>query len=303
MISLTALAENWEHFFHAQVPAAPLALFRILCGLLLLINAVLLRPVLEEFCADHGLVDSLVWRQSPHASDLCLFRWLPASKRNLQLVIAVHMAGCCCFLLGWHFQLSAAVVFVTLVSLHHRNPWCLSSADSLLRLITLICCLSPSPAACCSIDALLSPPSADSIDAWQQQLLRILICVVYLRTVYWKLHGPLWRDGSAVWYPLWADAWVRFRPPRLFLQPVLIRSATWGVLLLEFSLAVGLWISECRTPLLVAGITMHLLFDLVLNLQCFSWIMICSLLLFLSPSEANALLQLCWPGDLLLSMV
>lgn len=303
MISLSVLAEYWDHFFHAQVSAAPLALFRILCGLLLLINALLLRPVVAEFCGDHGLVDGQVWRQSPQAAALCLFRLLPASSRNLNLVLGLHIAGCCCFLLGWHFQLSAAIVFVTLVSLHHRNPWCLSSADSLLRLITLICCLSPAPAACCSIDSLLSPHTAVSIDAWQQQLLRILICVVYLRTVCWKLHGPLWRDGSAVWYPLWAEAWVRFRPPRLLLQPTLIRSATWGVLLLELTLAIGLWISECRVPLLVAGITMHLLFDLVLNLQCFSWIMICGLLLFLSPDEAATLLQLCWPEQLLLSTV
>lgn len=38
---------------------------------------------------------------------------------------------------------------------------------------------------------------------------------------------------------------------------------------------------ELRFPLLISGILLHLVFELVLNLQLFSWIMICSLLLFL----------------------
>jgi len=104
---------------------------------------------------------------------------------------------------------------------------------------------------------------------------------IVLRPVAWKLSGPCWRDGSAASYPLWVDAFVRWRPPQWPLRPALIQVASWGTLAEETILGVGLCVQELRFPLRISGILLHLVFELVLNLQLFSWIMICSLLLFL----------------------
>jgi hypothetical protein len=71
----------------------------------------------------------------------------------------------------------------------------------------------------------------------------------------------------------------------------LIRAATWGTLAEEAVLGAGLWVQELRMPLLISGILLHLVFELVLNLQLFSWIMICSLLLFLEPIVLQSWLQ------------
>jgi hypothetical protein len=78
------------------------------------------------------------------------------------------------------------------------------------------------------------------------------------------------------------------------LHPRLLRLATWGTLCEETALGLGLWIHELRFPLLVTGVVLHLIFDLILNLQLFSWIMIISLLLFLSPAEAESALRWLW---------
>ena len=44
--------------------------------------------------------------------------------------------------------------------------------------------------------------------------------------------------------------------------------------------------------MLVSGIVFHLMLDVIMNLQFFSWIMICSLLLFIFPEDAESML--CW---------
>jgi hypothetical protein len=129
------------------------------------------------------------------------------------------------------------------------------------------------------------------MDPWPLRLMQLQVSIVYLRTVAWKLSGPRWRDGSAAWYPLWVDAYVRWRPPQWLLRPALIRAATWGTLAEEAVLGAGLWVQELRMPLLISGILLHLVFELVLNLQLFSWIMICSLLLFLEPIVLQSWLQ------------
>jgi len=121
--------------------------------------------------------------------------------------------------------------------------------------------------------------------------MQIQVSIVYLRTVYWKLRGTLWRNGTAAWYPLWVDAYVRIRPPRWMLKPTMIRIATWGTLVEELALGTGLWIREWRYPMLITGVLLHLMFDIVLNLQLFSWIMVCSLMLFVWPQDSEWMLQ------------
>ena len=292
MIPASQITQLWTSFFHAQVPAEPLALFRIFIGVILVLNGLLLLPIFQEFCGPRGVVSDRCWRQSIHSRNLCLLHYLPAGSSSRWLFLMGHLLACAAFLTGWHFQVASVLVFVSLVSIHHRNPWCLSSADSLLRLITFICCFSPAPAAIWTLESTGLPNGCITVEAWPARLIQILVCSVYLRTVCWKLRGSLWKNGTAAWYPLWADAWVRLRPPRWMLVPLTISIATRCTILLELALAFGLWISDVRLPLLLAGIAMHLVFDLILNLQLFSWVMITCLLLFLTPPEATSVFNL-----------
>ena len=50
-------------------------------------------------------------------------------------------------------------------------------------------------------------------DVWPLRLMQILISIVYLRTVFWKLRGKMWWNGTAAWYPVWVDTYLR--NPRL----------------------------------------------------------------------------------------
>lgn len=293
MLTLQQLADVWNVFFHSQISAAPLVLFRILISCLLLVNGLLLVPLTDDYYAADGLWPCNRWKAQMQGRRFSLLHWLPASTWSFRVVLLLHLTACLMMLLGWQYRISSIVVFLTLVSIHHRNTHILSSGDSLLRILVFFCCFS-NAAGGLSIDHWLAGQPLlqfSQTSAWALRLMQIQLSIVYLRTVYWKLRGSLWRNGSAAWYPLWVDAYVRFRPPRVLLRPALIRVATWGTLFEEAALGGGLWIHEFRLPLLASGILLHLVFDVFLNLQLFSWIMVISLLLFLTPAEAEVVLR------------
>ena len=293
MLTLQQLMDAWNAIFHAEISAAPLVLFRILIGTLLLINALLLIPLTDDYFSADGVWPTRNWKLQLAGRRFSLLHWLPDSTWSFRILLLVHLIACLMLLIGWHFRPACIIVFLTLVSLQHRNAMILSSGDSLLRILLFLCCFSRAGDGLSVDHWLAGRPLLEfsAIDPWPLRLMQIQISIVYLRTVFWKLRGSLWRNGTAAWYPLWVDAYVRFRPPRRLLHPLLLRLATWGTLAEETALGCGLWIDELRFPLLLTGLALHLVFDLILNLQLFSWIMIVSLLLFLSPGEATGVLQ------------
>ncbi|MEY3175840.1 MAG: hypothetical protein RLZZ436_3754 [Planctomycetota bacterium] len=289
MLTLQHLTGAWQTLFHAPVSSAPLVLFRILLGSLLLANALLLIPLIDDYFSADGVWPTRTWKAHMAGRRFSLLHWLPDSTWSFRALLLTHFVACLMLLVGWHFRPACIVVFLTFVSFQHRNTMILSSGDSLLRILLFLCCFSNAGSGL-SVDHWLAGRNLfefTQMDPWPLRLMQIQLSIVYLRTVFWKLRGSLWRNGTAAWYPLWVDAYVRFRPPRRLLHPILLRIATWGTLVEETALGIGLWIHELRFPLLITGILLHLIFDLILNLQLFSWIMIISLLLFLSPGEAE----------------
>jgi len=326
---LQQILDAWHTFFHEPISCAPLVLFRLLIGTLLLINAFLLVPLIDDYYAVDGLWNHKAWLSYQKRSRLCLLHLLPNSTNAFRALWLVHLIAVIGFVLGWQFRACSVVVFVTLVSVHHRNGFILSSGDTLLRLFTFLMMFAPASAAV-SVDALYDgtpiPSQAEygndvdgfagrktgkaaivlivaspvfqaerrafpKIDPWPMRLMQLLICIVYLRTVFWKLHGTMWWNGTAAWYPLWVDAYVRFRPPKRLLGRWNIRLATWGTLVCELALATLIWVKELRYPVLVSGVALHLMLDIVMNLQFFSWIMICGLTLFVFPEDTERLMR------------
>lgn len=289
---LQQIVDAWNLFFHAEVSCATLMIFRIAIGFLLLANVLLLVPLIDDYFSEDGVWPTAAWLRQTRGSRFCLLTMLPPTTNSFRFLLLVHFVASVGFLLGFHFRLCCIVVFLTLVSIHHRNAYILSSGDTLLRLLLFLTCFSDANGGL-SVDAWRAGKSLSEFaltDPWPMRLMQIQICIVYQRTVFWKLRGKMWWDGTAAWYPLWIDAYVRFRPPRFFLKPVFIRITTWGTLIEELAMATLIWIRELRYPMLLSGIALHLMLDIIMNLQLFSWIMICSLLLFIFPEDAAWLL-------------
>lgn len=292
MVAIQTLAGAWHSFFFDPIPVTTIAAFRLLFGCLLTVNA--FHWVLDRrryLCVD--AVISLD-RLRSFRDGFSLFRLLPASDWAAWTLLTMHVSACVSLTAGLMTRTSAAVVFLTMVSFHRKNPCILHSGDSVLKLITFLLIFSSAGEAF-SIDHVHSNARHISLAApWSQRLMQIQISIVYLRSVYWKLRGVTWRDGSAVYYATRLYAYRRSSLP-LFLQGLpLAKFLTRSALAIEMSLGSLIWIDEFRNANIVAGILLHLGIELWMNVHLFGWTMMVCLLLFVDPADLLFLLSL--PG-------
>lgn len=125
-------------------------------------------------------------------------------------------------------------------------------------------------------------------------LIRAQIFIVYLEAAVGKLAVPEWANGTAMYY------WLRsptFGPGEV-LAPmvqaittiaVVSGIATFGVIALEFCLAVGpLFSVRVRRILLVLGLLLHGAIVVLMGVTSFSIVMAAALLLHLTPMNASS---------------
>ncbi|GGM76579.1 hypothetical protein GCM10012275_54130 [Longimycelium tulufanense] len=131
-----------------------------------------------------------------------------------------------------------------------------------------------------------------SLVAWSALfVIRLQVAGLYLQASMAKLGEAEWRDGTAFYYwstdPLFGlPEWAA-----VLLSPVLRSSVgvillTWGPIVVEFALFLGLVARRAVRPyLLAAGIALHASIALVLGLGSFALAMMGCLVLFLRPTD------------------
>ncbi|HEX9001247.1 MAG TPA: HTTM domain-containing protein [Blastocatellia bacterium] len=294
LFNLQNLTGLWNQFFHAPESALTLALFRLAFGALLLVNACSFWRLAKPFLYPAGALALADQQAYFKQTTWSLFNHLPPTKGAVHFVLLLHLAGVLGLFSGFYTRLSAAVVFVTLVSLHTRNVYLLNSGDTLQRLLCFFLIFSHAGGAL-SVDAWLAGSSANLSapmhDPWALRLMQVLVAIVYLRTTYWKLHGATWRAGSATYYALSVCDFQRRSLPQWLAQPWFYRAATYGTLALEGALGALLWCDPLRYPLLLGGVALHLGLEHFMRIGLFQWTMLASLLLFLKPADLHEWLK------------
>jgi hypothetical protein len=281
LVTLARLIEVWNTFFHASVSLYPLAVFRFCFGVLIAINAILLLPtVVKRHLAPDAILNLQRWELLYGRRRLTLLNLLPPTLSSVYLLVGLCFVAGICLSIGFFSRVSSIVCFVTLVSLHHRNPAIFHGGDTVMRLMSFLLIFAPSGNGW-SIDAVMNERWEATGDPWCLRLMQIQVSIIYLRTVFWKLRGIQWRDGTAVWYVANCNAYRRFQIPRRLLTPFVVRPMTWSTLVIEFALGTCIWISELRWITMILGILLHLTIEVAMNLQLFSYVMIACLLLFL----------------------
>lgn len=209
---------------------------------------------------------------------------------------SLHVLSAVCLAVGLETRVSAVIAFMTLVSLHHRNPCVLHSGDSLHRLLLFLLILSHAGDAL-SVDAWMAadfPADAltgSPVDPWCQRLMQLQVSIVYVRTVWWKLQGRTWLNGTAAYYLTQLDVFRRFPVPPVVLSRFFTALVTWSTLLVEMALGTLVWFRECRYAVLVAGCVLQLLLECSLNLQLFGWTMLTTFLLFVDLQDTAVWLR------------
>ena len=262
------------------IDVAPMAALRIACGLLVLGWTISLLPDAQAFLADDGLTARAVdgtagWWTIPVAS--------PYGACALLAVAAAALA------LGWHTRIASVVVAFLLIVVQRRDVYVLNSGDLLLRELALFIALMPAGDTW-SLDARRrgSRPRAP----WALRLLQVQISVLYLFSVTAKLHGTSWQDGSAVGKALQLDDLQRLVLPQSLATSVSVSAVlTYGTLVVEAFLVVGLWLPRTRWIAIAAGIAIHLGIEATLLIGWFSLTVIACYLAFVPAAVLRGLVE------------
>ncbi|HEU4751536.1 MAG TPA: deoxyribonuclease HsdR, partial [Armatimonadota bacterium] len=125
-------AAAWDRFFFEPVLPTSIAAYRAVFGLLVLLNLLAFWPDRMTWFSDAGVFsqDTAAHFFGPRLSLLPL---LPPGPFWLDAFFVLLMLAAVCQMLGVCTRLSSVLVFLGLVSLHHRNLVILNGADIVLR--------------------------------------------------------------------------------------------------------------------------------------------------------------------------
>jgi vitamin K-dependent gamma-carboxylase-like protein len=288
VIGPMTLVDRWTGFWFAAIPCHAYALLRILFGALGCASLIGLRD-LQTFWALDGLVPA-------DAAGLGLKAAVLDSGLAAVAPAAIY-AGCLASFAGMTigFRSGVTVPLALAASLVQLawNDLPLSAAHAVVQGV-LFCLIWADCGAVWSVDAWLERrrtpdlPAPHSVIA-PLRLIQFQIALVYLSTGLWKLHSPLWRDGSALHYVLNTNVFHRFpyALPVSF-EPVLTL-ATYATLLWELSFAFLVLYGPTRRLALAAGVLVHLGMMTAIEIGPFSLVMLAGYVAFLDPNRIPAL--------------
>lgn len=288
MLSYKTIIKAWDNFFFQPVPTEGMALFRIVWMLLLAAYFVLDLPNYQLFYGAEGILSlKTVAGQFPYPH-MNIFHMLGVGEGSLQFISVLYGLAIFSALVGFYTRTSMVIVLVCMVSFHQRNIWLLSSSDLLIRATTILMIFSPAGHAL-SLDAYFARKEGKPLERewapWVLRVIQIQLSVVYLWTVWHKLKGDTWFDGTALYYATRQAAMTNFPVPWLMDSLVFLKISTWGTLLLEVALGSLIWIKEFRKPLIIFGILFHLGIEYVMSIPFFELAMIALLINFFTPEE------------------
>ena len=292
---MTRAVAAWNRFWFDPQPTSTLALFRIAFGLLTLTWAIALGPDLTAFFGRDGIVPE------PLDYDALGLPWTwgllngnPGDAAVVALYAAL-IAAAAALTVGFHTRIAAAVVFVAILSFERRNPFVFNAGDTLIRITALYMVLAPAGEAL-SVDRWrrVRARVRDTIwefpkrAPWALRLVQIQLSVIYLSTVWEKLQGDTWLDGTAVSYALRTDDIQRVGLPSLITEsPLASGVLTYGTLITELAVGVLIWNRRLRPYVVVPGIALHLFIDLTLTAGLFSAAMLTCYIAFIPPDTAT----------------
>jgi hypothetical protein len=259
-----------------------LAIFRILfCGLLLK-DAIYHLFLAKLFYSDEGIITRAVLLDGlarPFRFSLMdSIAYTPLAVLFFMLWIFVLI----CLILGYRVRLMAVLNFIIMLSVHERNVYVLTGADTAMRVMSFWMMFVPLGQHY-SLDALWrkqhgesreKPAFALPIRLLQWQLILIYLCTGYLKTI-----GPLWKSGEVMHYVLQLDTfllplgfWMRSWPP--FLLNLTTYYALVAEILIPFLLLFPIFWRWTRLLAFILAIGLHGGIALVLSIPDFSLAML-----------------------------
>ncbi|MCU1272926.1 MAG: hypothetical protein JWO48_357 [Bryobacterales bacterium] len=285
------LVRAWNDFFFAPQPPTPVALYRILYGLMVIADLILLRADWLAWYGTNAFTRMDTMRQVAGGVRLNLFLIMPQGDAWIQGFYWVFLLFAVFLTVGFLSRLSSMAVFLCLVSIHQRNFFILNSGDTILRVTGFFLMFAPTGAAI-SVDRLVSIwRGKESLDIrplspWAQRMIQIQAALAYFSTFLWKMRGTEWINGTALYYTSRLVEFQRFPFPTLE-NGIILKLATWFALFTEFALGVLVWFRRFRYWILLMGVCLHLSIEYAMNVPLFQWIAMATYVTFIDPAELS----------------
>lgn len=281
-------SETWERFWFAPQATSTLALVRIATGLVALGWTLSLLPDLFDFFSAGGVL-----AEQPPDQGKGVWGLLGVFPSDAALVIAyvALLTGALALTLGLFSRLAALITLVGLISFARRNFFVLNSGDGLIRVLVLFLVFAPSGEAL-SLDRLRRARDAfwefPARAPWALRLIQIQLSVLYVSTVWQKVRGTTWNDGTAVSYANRLDDLARFPLPSFMTDSVTISNiVTYVTLAGELSLGILIWNRRLRPYVIGLGIVLHLGIAYSLRVGFFSLAIFAAYVAFITPEAAS----------------
>lgn len=217
-----------------------------------------------------------------------------SSGRGFDALYLVTIVAGFSLMLGWFTRASAVLTLVLWMSLYVTNPFVGSGGDAVLRMVLLYLCFTDA-GRIWSLDARRRvrraeraegevEPRRSFVPTWMSAAVHNLalvliihqVVMVYVGSAFWKLSGPLWTDGTAVYYPLQTEAfspWGDLLHPLIASEPFVL-GGTYVALVVQLFFPVFLIYRPTRFMALIAITGMHLGIGLLMGILYFSLVMI-----------------------------
>jgi hypothetical protein len=284
----------WNTFWFRPVSARPLGAFRIVIGVLTLAHLALVSVDMDYWLSDRGMLQGAEARELAGPLRPSPLQWVqdPAS---IHAFFAGTATIAVLFTLGWRTRLMGVLLYLAILSIHHRNIPTNCGPDILLLINLFYLMLSPCGAAY-SLDARREARRRGTaaeplIVPWAQRLIQIQLCLVYFNTAVLKCAGRSWLGGTALHFVLHNPEVDRFDLSFLTAYPLLINLMTYGTLLVEFALVFLLWFRETRPWAIAFGLALHGGVLIMINVPLFGELMTACYLTFLTPGELGTMLR------------
>ena len=300
-----------DRYFFAVGSPTTLGVFRIMIGSMALINLLMLSKYWETWFSETGYVplstnqiygggDPYLWYHGKEAPFYLGGNILPrisllSISTNVvfdQVFFWLIALAAILTALGLWTRVSTFALAVGTVSLHHRNIMLLHGGDTVLRVMSLYLALSPCGAAC-SVDRLIAIwknraefPALRSL--WVQRLITYNLALLYLTTVWIRMYGHKWKDGTATWYTMRLAEFYRFPYPDLFKSNFASHISTHYTLLVEFTLGTLVFFRPVRKYALIGGILLHAGIEYTMNIPLFGYLMTSMYVCFYEGEEVTA---------------
>lgn len=288
---MQAILNGWNDFFFKPQRPTPIALFRILFGLLNIANLVLLRPEWLTWFGPHAYMSMETMNRVTPGARLDLFVLLPQTDFAINAFFWFFMACAISLTVGYMTRFSSVAVYLCLMSIQERNLYITNGGDLVMRLAGFFLMFSAAGGAL-SVDRLRriwagrEGHEVPLCNPWAQRMIQVQMSVGYISTFTLKTLGRSWRNGTAVYYALHVDSFRRFPVPFANRLPV-IRLMTWGTMVIEFSIGFLVWVRALRYAVLAAALFLHLSIEYSMNLPLLEWTFMCTLVTFIYPEDLS----------------